>query len=160
MFDNWTYEEKVSFVTRIITGEATSEELIAYEEWSQDPENKQIYDEIAEIWDTTGSAAGARQSDTDAAWEKLHGEIQVEKRSRSWIWYAAASVALLAVVSIFFFIPGGPTTYETIGETMIVSLPDGSEVTLNVYSRLTIEEDYNEESREVMLTGEAFFKLF
>ena len=41
MFDNWTYEEKVSFVTRIITGEATSEELVAYEEWSQDPENKQ-----------------------------------------------------------------------------------------------------------------------
>ena len=157
MFDNWTYEEKVSFVTKVITGEASKEELSEYEEWSQDPANRQIYEEIAEVWEAAGSTTGSRAADTDAAWEKLRGEIRTEKKTRPWVWYAAASVILLAVVSIFLLLPGGTTTYESAGQTLSVSLPDGSEVTLNVYSRLTIDEQFNENNREVQLIGEAFF---
>ena len=54
-------------------------------------------------------------------------------------------------------------TYENIvtapGQTREVTLPDGTEVTLNVASSLKYNARYGKEMREVWLDGEAFFDV-
>lgn len=45
------------------------------------------------------------------------------------------------------------------GQRQTVQLPDGSVVSLNVGSRLTYEEPFNSTTRQVRLSGEAFFEV-
>lgn len=96
---------------------------------------------------------------TEQDWRRLQratGGTPV--RRIGWLpWMAAASVALTVLVGGWLWLaPFSKTTMETgFGQTRVVTLPDGSVVTLNANSRL----DLRTESREVWLSGEAFFKV-
>lgn len=46
------------------------------------------------------------------------------------------------------------------GKLYSVTLPDGTKVTLNAQSRLTIPDSYDNTHREVSLEGEAYFEVF
>lgn len=83
-------------------------------------------------------------------------------RKRAPLWAAAASVSLL--LTALFLWPKNPLmnkTYATKGgETKSITLPDGSQVTLNGNSTLTLPRNWeNEQSREVWLEGEGFFSV-
>lgn len=56
-----------------------------------------------------------------------------------------------------------PVTYqETValnGEIKLITLPDGTTICLNAGSRLKYPDKFKENTREVTLTGEAFFKV-
>ena len=86
----------------------------------------------------------------------------------------AASVLALAAVGYFYFKPSSNTpdssvTFKHIAtETGIVSgneprktvvLPDGSVVTLRSNSKIVLAKDFNTSSRELHLSGEAFFDV-
>ena len=86
----------------------------------------------------------------------------------------AASMLALATAGYFFFKPSSQksdssaTFKHTATETGIVSgneprktvvLPDGSVVTLRSNSKLVLAKDYNTSSRELHLSGEAFFDV-
>lgn len=106
----------------------------------------------------------------------------IEKRLRKnnhsvvslWPLLAAASVALLVVSFLFFFLPteleepvktdsfsSAPQKFlhnkEKIEKRFI--LPDSSVVTLTANSSLEIDEAFNIKSRKVTLQGEAFFEV-
>lgn len=80
-----------------------------------------------------------------------------------WLRWAAvwAGLLVLAGLAWYRFGPDDTTRYETAyGETRTVSLPDGSVVTLNGHSALTVANNWPQaEDREVTLTGEAFFAV-
>ncbi|MBK7131283.1 MAG: FecR domain-containing protein [Bacteroidales bacterium] len=42
---------------------------------------------------------------------------------------------------------------------MVISLPDGSKISLNRNSQLTYRENFGKKNRNVKLTGEAFFEI-
>ncbi len=76
----------------------------------------------------------------------------------------AASLSLLAVVSVVFwysYLRVEPIVYQTrYGQMQTIVLPDGSKVVLNANSRLEVYKKWKDsESREVNLTGEAFFEV-
>jgi transmembrane sensor len=76
----------------------------------------------------------------------------------------AASIALLLVAAIAFFVYQQRMdlqVYTTAyGELKTVPLPDGSEVILNGNSTLKYKDNWGEQdTREVFLTGEAYFKI-
>lgn len=77
---------------------------------------------------------------------------------RAAVW---AGVLLLAGLAYYQFGYDPATRYETAyGQTKTVILPDGSAVTLNGHSVLTLPGDWDEQvNREVTLTGEAFFAV-
>jgi transmembrane sensor len=60
----------------------------------------------------------------------------------------------------YFFMTTQPNTYYAtdFGEIQTITLPDGSQATLNGNSTLTISDNW-EETREVWLKGEAFFEV-
>jgi Fe2+-dicitrate sensor, membrane component len=53
----------------------------------------------------------------------------------------------------------GKTYFANNGEVRSVTLPDGTQVSLNGGSRLEITSDFEKGNREVKLTGEAYFKV-
>lgn len=95
---------------------------------------------------------------------------------RIYRWMAAASVAAIFVVGYLLFKPAQHTApvYEigiamagkylpvattAFNDRQIITLPDGSRVTLNGASTLTIAPNFNTGSRYVYLQGEAFFEV-
>lgn len=87
--------------------------------------------------------------------------VHLNKKPRWWIGVAAAIFILIAAGAAYWIDFSGKTSfntaYGTIGE---YQLPDGSHVTLNANSRLTIPKEWKEGSdREVWLQGEGFFKV-
>lgn len=88
--------------------------------------------------------------------------IQMRPKKNRW-WVPAAAAVLIFVVAGFLFWnkTNSKTTldsaYGTISE---YKLPDGSHVTLNANSKITISKKWEEGTdREVWLQGEAFFKV-
>lgn len=94
-------------------------------------------------------------------------QAPVEKRRfgiRSYM-AVAALLAVLAAGAWFFRQQGGksaaPATSEVKtqkGNKSNLTLPDGTEVWLNGNSKLVYNNDFNETHRNVILTGEAYFK--
>jgi len=90
------------------------------------------------------------------------------KRIRQWsvlLQKAAAILILpLLVVSVWLMMNRQPEASKMIlatakGEHTHIFLPDGSEVWLNVDSKLEYSTAYNATNRELKLVGEAFFKV-
>lgn len=98
--------------------------------------------------------------------DRLADRTRVVPLWRNWarpMRWAAVWVGLLLLAGAVWYQFGyDPTTrYQTAyGETRTVALPDGSVVTLNGHSTLTLRGDWDEQAeREVTLAGEAFFAV-
>jgi len=89
--------------------------------------------------------------------DKIAAEGKVVRLVPKWAYAVAASVALLIGYVVFF---DQTERYETgFGETLALTLPDGSEVILNAKTRLEFQKKDWEKSRTVDLEGEAFFRV-
>lgn len=73
-------------------------------------------------------------------------------------WLIAASILLLVGVCSFFYTTNRFVNHKTgPGELKTVQLADGSIVTLNAMSELVVPKRFDEDTRTLMLQGEAFF---
>jgi len=113
-------------------------------------------------------AQPALQFDTDGS---ENGVVEMEPVSHRsplrWLWLAAG---VAASVLIFFLVVspgekknGKPVASNTIstrpGSKSKVELPDGTQVWLNADSKLTYGQNFSGNTREVTLTGEAYFDV-
>jgi transmembrane sensor len=90
-------------------------------------------------------------------------DIKREKKSAKLIWWIASVAAIVVIfLSIGLLRPfhkeaGFKTQF---GEIKVQHLPDGSAVTLNANTRITVSDDWSHgKDREVWLKGEAFFHV-
>ncbi len=108
------------------------------------------------------------------AWKKIEQQIQqagepAQSSSRPYTWLAYAAMALLisAIAALFFqhlFIgkdtkPVYAEVSNPAGKRSRIILPDSSVVFLNAASKLHYLKAFNEDTREVLLDGEAFFEV-
>ncbi|MBO9684872.1 MAG: FecR domain-containing protein, partial [Flavisolibacter sp.] len=87
--------------------------------------------------------------------------IEMKRHRNPW-WMAAAAVLVFIVAGFLFWSKSNSKTTMDSAYGMIseYKLPDGSHVTLNANSKISISEKWQEGSdREVWLQGEAFFKV-
>lgn len=90
-------------------------------------------------------------------------------RLRPWRWVAAASVLLFAVAAGYYFSspqhppPSAVTpliaSTPTADYTRYLTLPDGSAVVLHADSKLEYARNFDGPTREVFLSGEAYFDI-
>ena len=163
---------------RYVRGEATLAEARAVRAWLADPANAPQ----AQAWMSRSAAAAAPATGPDpfnyaAMRENLHARLGVARAPqvlplpaapRTWRrWAAAAALAGTVAGAGWLWQTQhqapvlATASYATgYGQTRVVQLPDGSEVTLNAHSAVRYAASTDaQKPREVWLDGEAFFSV-
>jgi transmembrane sensor len=156
---------------------ATHHEKQLIKEWLQVDDNEEIYYQYLAKWESDNlqfkpDQENALQSYKDflAGKQNLNQSIlptqqralKLQAYFNFKVYSVAASLILLVCASLYFysdyfFYNVYSTSY---GMTQSILLEDGSEVTLNANSVLKVPRDLvNAETRQVWLTGEAFFSV-
>lgn len=152
-----------------LLGKAGEEERSRIEGWLHSNEaHREYLDQLEKIWVEAGKILPVPLAvDVDAAWERMLGRISAEERetpvrSLRYVWTVAAILLVsfgLYFVAKMFLIPPKKMEIVTTSEILKDTLPDGSQVSLNRNSKLTYPGKFGRKSREVALTGEAFFDV-
>jgi ferric-dicitrate binding protein FerR (iron transport regulator) len=131
-----------------------------------------ITGDFQEVWDAAAGYTYAEAAQNEEQWNALQTKIssrslKVTHRplyTRKWF-VAAATVAMVAgfLALLYSNLAGGhvePLIATTgPGEVKTITLPDGSEVTLNSNSRLSYDAEFNNHNRHIVLTGQAHFEV-
>lgn len=173
---------------KYIAGETTPDERAAVRQWlAENPDHPAELARFERLWQAAGERrAGANQVrgngqafDTGAAWNRVRGQMnrpaEHSPASRTlypgWIAWTrvAATVLLVGTLSLLtyrsFQTPDSidqTTTFltqSTTKTTRNLTLPDGSTVLLNRNSSIRYPGTFSGQTREVTLTGEAFFDV-
>lgn len=162
-------EEIFILVQKELSGEISFEEAQALKVWMKKPGNEQLYQEIKKIWDISGQMESAYQPDTESSWQQIAFKLQNDNRKKGskviqWPSLAkmAAALALIAgvayVLTLWLSNTGWVERHSGAGQISMF-LPDSTKIWLNKNSVVKYSPSFNENEREVYLTGEAFFEV-
>ncbi|WP_276132241.1 FecR family protein [Polluticoccus soli] len=155
-------------IAKDVNGEATEAELQQLNEWlSANPQNLAEYENLKAIWNQSDSIPSGPKFNTDAAWLRVSGKLQLDKTKKPnvislpWVRYSLAAAAALL---IGFFVIGRyqgarVVTIAAVESNMDVELPDNSHVMLRKGSTLSYPKSFSGSERLVALKGEAFFEV-
>lgn len=119
---------------------------------SSNAENARAFEHITEIWESINPATAAGLPRTAVA------PAQDERRKRPRMGLAAATCAVAAVTSGLLWFFSGEHYTTQIGEQRIITLSDGSRLTLNSGTRVDVRLDKS--LRRIFLKrGEAYFEV-
>ncbi len=171
---------------KFLAGEASQAEAERVRRWLTDPANQREYARFARIWTTAQTLKPTNDVNTEAAWQRVRSQLHrpvaevsepivrplpVSRKRPNWLDYgrvaAVLALAGLVGVSVWRFRETNDSAQTvallsastTTTNTQQVVLPDGSRVLLNRNSRLTYPATFADTSRDVLLTGEAFFEV-
>lgn len=156
-------KEFIALYEQYLQGQCSPEEILLLESYQDDFH-----------WKAWTADTGDKERIHDEIYQRLHHEIHPAAKKR-WIfpgpWTAvAAALLIIAGGGILFFslykqgLVNNPSLNASIfetrtGEKKQIRLQDGTSVWLNAESRLILAEDFNGETREVDLVGEAYFDV-
>ncbi|MBO0931643.1 FecR family protein [Fibrella aquatilis] len=170
---------------KYLAGEASDTEADQVRRWLTDPTNQREFDRFARLWQAAARRPLDDGIDTDAAWQRVWSQMQrpaadvptpgfvkplTQPPARTWLgrYGRVAAVVLLGGFGLLLWRVVQPGTSPqplamlsatTTTATRQLSLPDGSRITLNRNSQLTYPTTFADSSRDVTLTGEAFFDV-
>ncbi|MBO9675356.1 MAG: FecR family protein [Sphingobacteriaceae bacterium] len=134
------------------------------------PEQAAVIAEAKKLYVILSGNKRPLNKQTESLMEGMFGEEKVVKLNRYlWLKIAAALVLVLASVLVYnkyFKYNNTKNAAQEIytfttksGERKKIRLQDGTSVLLNAKSSLSVTKGFNNQSREVTLTGEAFFDV-
>lgn len=147
--------------------EASEQERQQVEQWlAISEENERLFDQWKKAWQHAGAMADFEAIYVEANWQKVAERIKPVQETKQFrlfpaIWRYAAALLLLAAAT-FLILRQGPVEMLEVtasNEPLMVELPDGSQVWLNEQATLRYPERFDQERRQVELTGEAFFEV-
>jgi transmembrane sensor len=123
------------------------------------PSEEQVV--FQQIWDTASKYEST--FDAPSAFSKISAIIddkpEVNKKT-NYIWYAAASILVVASIFVFNLLQDKTISYVTNqGEVKELVLPDNSSVVLQGGSQLLLDKAFNKTNRDLKLEGVAFFEV-
>ena len=156
---------------KYFSGEATQEERQAVEAWAQaSTENQSEFVEYQNLW--AGSASVTHKTyNAKAAWATISSQIatppkaKIVERRQVWRWgigtAAAAVIVFLLVGRLFFTQSSEESWQEVVAEKEVrqIQLPDGSKVWLKPGTRFRFPAQFEGDTRNMRLDGEAFFEV-
>jgi transmembrane sensor len=168
-----------SLLAKFLAGEAGEKEKAAVEKWlGSRVENRELFNKLRSEWKIMDKMN--RQFDVDSAWNKLHGRItaqgslsgnETDNRMAfqpriSWrqTFRIAASMLLLVALAIGLSVAVGRSQKVSVTTAdnerlRVITLPDGSTVTMNANTSLSYTKSFRHNTRDVKLSGEAFFNV-
>jgi transmembrane sensor len=157
-----------------IQGNATpDEEQILYNWIKESPENRKILFRQKDLWDSSGIGSSRLNTFEFSQWFELQEKIEAERRKRSGLRdilrIAAAVIIVLGAGWLGHFLCSSGTYsaqqseikhVEALGgQVKEVFLADGTQVWLNLNSKLIFPTVFTFDNREIELRGEAFFEV-
>lgn len=160
-----------SKILSYLTGDKLSdEERAEIARWLNSEENQLEAQKLYQAWELSLMLADT-EYDVDTAFDKVRSNLQKANKTperpvvsirKNW-WYAVAASVVLIVAAVWSWqLPNDPTKISSESGSLISKLEDGSIVTLNEKSSLTyipVELTKTNSSREVQLSGEAYFEV-
>lgn len=159
-------------ITRYLAGETSTDEESRLLLWiSQSDANRQHYNNLKKAFDLTTTQVevrvpGAAAVDVDHEWRVFQKNIAERGKTRQlapstpWLKIAASLLLVAATGAILYYLlRPEQTIYQTAVNIRTVTLPDGSVVTINRFTTLSLEEDFGDRGRTLTIEGEAFFEV-
>lgn len=169
-------EKFIELITKELLGELSADE---HRELQLLVKNDPAYAKQRSNFKMYWASDHASKSDDEALFQKVSTKIQAQepdfniekhapakKHVFSLIWKIAAM--LFIVTSIYLYKTSSPAipvksalniVHTLSGEKKMITLPDGTKVTINAASKLSFPSTFKDSIREVFLVGEAFFDV-
>lgn len=159
-----------------LTGEETSQ-LIRWLE--KDKNNKQLFDEMSDLWVTVKASSANPGFDAREGFRKFRERIDPannqkdNKEKTAWlntiVRYAAVILIAFSAGGVLFWFAIKNSTAPVsqsinklvvpLGSRALFTLSDGTVVTLNAGSTINVSRDYGIKNRIVQLDGEGYFNI-
>lgn len=166
-----------------LQGSITEEDAIKFENWLKEDDNSQLFQQLQIVWENVQNKVATYEPDLEYYWKELSARIQEREPEisetqpsesntkyipikRFYRIVAAASVLLAITFSGAYYLgrnntsnQTAPLTYSSLTGKSKVILPDGTEVWLHSNTTLSYNSDFTSNTREVNMTGEAYFSV-
>lgn len=168
-------ENKIfNHLTKYLSNELTNQEKLDIEQSIENAEEQKLFIEMKKDIENMDGLKYMHEEETNIAWDKLQSRIQQEEEINTVSFlnrinfsysnvlkFAASIVVLLGLSWLTFNVYKSQLneTIETFTNKTEVTLPDGTQVTLNAYTKLSYPKKFNSDVRRVVLSGEAFFDV-
>ena len=146
--------EKEYLILKWLNDELNSEELEAFKMLED-------YDELISL---TKNVEKFRAPDFNSSEELslVLPKLKSARQAKSWFkpLLRVAAILVVGIISVYFYTTNLNTTVETLASQKTnIDLPDHSQVAINASSILSYKKNNWNNKREVILDGEAFFKV-
>lgn len=162
----------ILLLNKKFTGEINARELQILEAWIEEsPRHAELATQYAQIWNQASVREKQFSPDMDAEFRELKRRIarregkpvKTVSIGRRWMRIAAAAAFLLAAVLGYREVAPAPVEMVVVeagnADKRELNLPDGSRVWLRRHGILKYPAAFNGNTREVALTGEAYFEV-
>lgn len=160
-------------IVRLLSGEADTHEKKIISDWiNLSADNKKLFNDIREIWLTSGSEKNADNYQLEKAINKFREQVKQANQHQAkkinfipLLRYVAVVVLILSLPLTYYFGKKQQTNQSVVtiscafGDKSNITLPDSTKVMLNSGSKLTFNPDFKNNGRNVVLEGEAFFSV-
>lgn len=169
MDKNYTHIDDL--LGKSLAKETTTDEELVIQNWlKESPDNEQYFKEFQWLWAKMQEVKPFKRVDTEGALGKLHARMEVTPtlkavKTPNKIFNLSFIMKVAAVFFIGFAIysqftkPEKPIIIQATLTAKTDTLMDGSIITLNKKSGLTLSDRFNKKERRMKLTGEAYFEV-
>lgn len=172
MTEHFNYEELLSLYFSGTLSEAQKKELEAWKAASE--ENQLIFENAQKVWQSLEMLQEMRGYDMPLALSNVHRKVEQSagkyRKTILLYWQRIAAILLLPLLiggAIYFIQEKHATSNSVVWQTLStppgvksqVQLPDGTVVWLNSATKLSYPSTFSDNTRNVKLTGEAFFDV-
>jgi transmembrane sensor len=159
-------EEIIDILQKKLKGELFSRgDERRFELWISSSDNQKEFTELEKVWQISGTNKVLKPN-VDAQWERFKREnTEPAKHSKIkplYKYISAIAATIVMAIAIFTLVQpfeSSSEIYSAVESPINIQLPDGSSVTLNINSTLTVSHKFNNRTRTVKLIGEGLFNV-
>ena len=160
------FDEKIDeLLAKHLAGECSDEETAVVGRWlAESPDHRKYLADLEWLWERSpaGLTPPAREVDTEAALQQVKKRLSAPplRWQRGSFWMRAAAVLLGVAAAVYWWsVEPEPIHIAATDSALSDTLSDGSVVTLERASGLTLAAGFNRRERRIRLQGEAYFQV-
>lgn len=154
-------------IGKYLAGETSVKEAQQVQEWcAQSSENQKYFEHLQLIFQKASLVKDTSVYNADVAWRRVQAQLHSSKRTRFFelpSFRIAASILLVSAIGVWAYQQFFNTVknVDLVSNAVVVtdSLPDGTRVSLNKQTALTITYNPKKKKGRIKLRGEANFEI-
>jgi ferric-dicitrate binding protein FerR (iron transport regulator) len=159
-----TYDELL--ISKVLSNEASIEETHTFEEkYNTDEGFRHTYLEMKNMWENSQALVMVANVDVNKAVARFIAKIDnTKEKQKKRLQFAALAAGIAATFILGFVLykslfSNAQVEIITTNNIVNITLPDSSRICINKNSRFSYPKKFNGPTREVSLTGEAYFTI-